>query len=111
PLRVDFANPVVLLVGHVDVARGIRPQPPWAKEGGGRGRPQVAGESRRAGAREGRDATGGIHLHNDVPAGDVQVARGIYGYTGYAAAHRSKGPHRAPRRHFARAKIGSVGYV
>ena len=101
-LHRNLANPEVLLIGHVDVARGIHAEPPRTKEQGGGGWPSVAGKARSCEvARKGSDVTAGIHFDDDVSAGNVQIARRIDGYASHATAHgRNRGDH-AGRRHLA----------
>ena len=111
-LHRNLANPEVLLIGHVDVARGIHAEPPRTKEQGGGGWPSVAGKARSCEvARKGSDVTGGIHFDDDVSAGNVQIARRIDGYAGDATAHgRDRGDH-AGRRHLAHTVVGGIGDV
>ena len=67
--RSDEANPIVAIVGDIEVARGIQADPSWHGQPGSGSGGSIAGESAGAAARDGSDDAVLVHLADSaIPA-------------------------------------------
>ena len=80
PRGVHLADPLVVRIGDVEVARPVHRYASWGPELGLGGRTPIAAEAGRSRARKSGDDPRGVHLADPVaqPIGDVDVARPVH---------------------------------